>query len=282
LDVDARAAVRIEELTIGYGAESVLEDVSLEVRRGEVFIIAGASGCGKTTLLKAVLGLIPYEKGTVTIANERLTGADLDTAGRLLRSIGVAFQESALLSSLTLLENVMLPVQQHTDLPGDAIRMTAMMKLGLVDLADAAAKLPAEVSGGMQKRAAIARALALNASIVFLDEPHIGFDPIGKAELDALILRLVRSLEVTFVVISHELSSIYTIADRVALIDADRKGIAAIGTPTALRDEAEDPWVRRFFDPQGIFAGIGAKASGRRLSSDPSEGSPHARREGEA
>lgn len=255
-------AVSIEKLTIGYGGEPVLREVSLEVRRGEVFIVAGASGCGKTTLLKGILGLLPALSGTVTIAGERLTGADLPTRRRILQGIGVAFQSSALLSSLSVLENVMLPLRRHTDLPEAAMRTAAMMKLELVDLADAAGKPPAEVSGGMRKRAAIARALALDASIVFLDEPSTGLDPIGKAELDELILRLVDGLDVTFVVISHELSSIYTVADRVALIDEELRGIAAVGSPPALRDEADDPRVRRFFDPQGIYAGIGAQARG--------------------
>jgi phospholipid/cholesterol/gamma-HCH transport system ATP-binding protein len=262
----SNVAVAIEGLTVGYDGEPVLRDVSIEIEHGEVFIIAGGSGSGKTTLLKAVLGLLPPQEGTVRIAGEQLTGADPWTAQRIRKGIGVAFQESALLSSLTVLENVMLPLQGQTDLPAEAMRTTALMKLALVDMRDAAARLPSEISGGQQKRATIARALALDASIVFLDEPSTGLDPIGKAELDQLILRLVESLELTFVVISHELSSIYTVADRVALIDDERRGIAAVGAPTWLRDEAEDPRVRRFFDPQGIYGRISPRAPRRRAA----------------
>jgi phospholipid/cholesterol/gamma-HCH transport system ATP-binding protein len=263
MGVTGELAVEIEGLSVGYGDELVLHDVSLEVRHGEVFVLAGPSGSGKTTLLKAILGLLRPRAGRVSIAGVQLTDGAGEAARRIHERIGVTFQESALLSALTVLENVILPLGRFADLPLEAKRATGMMKLKLVDLDEAANKRPTEISGGMQRRAAIARALALDPAIVFLDEPSTGLDPIGKAELDDLILRLVASLEVTFVLVSHELSSIYTVADRVALIDKDQQGIVAIGPPADLRDRAADPWVRRFFDPQGIYAKVSPDRRGR-------------------
>ena len=234
----------LEHVDAGYPGATILRDVSFSVKRGEVFILLGGSGCGKSTILKHMIGLNPVLAGRLTVTGREWTDA---TRASLYRSIGVMYQSGALFGSMTCLENVLLPLEEFSGLSKAERVARARELLRDVELEDAADKMPSEISGGMRKRVAIARAMALDPEVVFLDEPSAGLDPITSSALDDLILRLRKEKGMTFVVVTHELPSIFKIGDRAAMFDRARQAMVALGTPAELRDSSKDPFVRKFF-----------------------------------
>lgn len=240
--------IKVENLTVGYGDMVVLKDISFEVRRGTVLAILGGSGCGKSTLLKNLIGLAEPMAGKVYIHGSDFYACGKKEREALLKRIGVSFQNGALFGSMSVIENVMLPLEELTDLPPEACRMTAAMKLQLVGLSGFEHYRPSELSGGMQKRAALARAMALDPEILFLDEPSAGLDPITSAQLDDLILSLAHTLGITFVLVTHELESIFTLAGRAIMLDKKTQGIIADGHPDELRNKTDNLDVWCFFN----------------------------------
>jgi phospholipid/cholesterol/gamma-HCH transport system ATP-binding protein len=235
--------IDVVNLTMGWSADAVLqESATFQVKRGDVFVILGGSGCGKSTLLRHLVGLEEPLSGDICITG--LGKPRLDV-GR--PAFGVMFQGGALFGSLTVGENVALPIEQWTGLPRDAVTAIVRAKLRLVGLSAAEDKLPAEISGGMRKRAAIARAMALEPDLIFLDEPSAGLDPVSAVELDELILTLSRVLGITLVVVTHDLESIFKIGGTCVMLDKATKSIIARGNPIELRDTSTDPRVVAFF-----------------------------------
>ncbi len=240
-------AIVARNLNIGYDGETVLRNINFDVQEGEVFAILGGSGSGKTTLLRALIGLLPPMSGTLEIFGEDLASAEPGRRQVLLRRMGVLFQTGALFADMTLAENVMLPIRVQTDLPESTARVLACIKLAQVGLCGDEELLPSQISGGMRKRAGIARAMALDPRILVLDEPSSGLDPVTASELDRLIRVLNTSLGITVVMVTHDMASALAVAGRCILIDRETRGIRAEGDPRELRDHHPDPRVRAFF-----------------------------------
>jgi phospholipid/cholesterol/gamma-HCH transport system ATP-binding protein len=242
--MDMENVIELERVDAGYPGVKILEDVSFSIRRGEIFVLLGGSGCGKSTIMRHMIGLNAVQGGVLRILGMEMNRRNRD---RILRKIGVMYQSGALFGSMTCLQNVMLPLEEFTSLRKVERIAKARELLAQVGLADAESKMPSEISGGMKKRVAIARALALEPEIIFLDEPSAGLDPITSSALDDLILQIRKDRGTTFVVVTHELPSIFKIADRCAMFDKARRGMIAIGSPSELRDSSDDQFVRRFF-----------------------------------
>ena len=238
--------ITVSRLTMAYGDFLIQKDLDFSVRRGEVFIVMGGSGCGKTTLLKHLIGLKEPVSGDVLYSGRSFWTATDQEREQAKRQFGVLFQGGALWSSMTLAENVALPLRLYTSLTDAEVRDITAYKLSLVGLAGFEQYYPSELSGGMRKRAGLARAMALDPEILYFDEPSSGLDPLSARLLDELILELRDSLGTTVVVVSHELASIFAIGDRAVFLDAEAKTQLAVGDPRVLRDSSPDPRVRNF------------------------------------
>lgn len=241
------AVIEVEDLNARYGDHEILSGVSLRVYRGEILCIVGGSGCGKSTLLKHMFGLLPPHRGRIIVDGIDISTQDEDAMERLRRGVGVLFQSDALFGSMTLAENVGLSLTAHTTLTDRTIREVVRMKLGLVNLAGCEDLYPAELSGGMRKRGALARAIALDPTILFFDEPSAGLDPVTAGELTDLIKSINAGMGTTMVIVSHQLEFIFAVAHRVIMLDGEARGIIFEGTPEEIRRHAVDHRVTAFF-----------------------------------
>ena len=239
--------IRVKNLIAKYGDEVILNNISLDVFSGEILVILGGSGCGKSTLLKHMVGLAAPSSGSVFIDGVDITGCGTKTLHNILKRIGILFQSSALLGSMTVAENIALPITEYSLMPKNSVDLIVKLKLRLVELEGFDNYLPSELSGGMKKRAGLARALALNPKILFLDEPTAGLDPVISSEIDELIMQINSRLGTTIVIVTHDLDTIFTVANRVVMLDKNTKGIIAEGDPKNIRDHSPDPSVRQFF-----------------------------------
>jgi phospholipid/cholesterol/gamma-HCH transport system ATP-binding protein len=242
------AHLRIEGLEMRYGDFLIQKELTFEINRGDIFVIMGGSGCGKSTLLKHLIGLKSPAAGHIYYGETDFWDVPESDRQALTRTFGVLYQHGALWSSLTLAENIAVPLEEYTELSPQAIREVASLKLSLVGLGGFEDFYPSEISGGMQKRAALARAMALDPEILFFDEPSAGLDPISAKLLDDLILELRETLGTTIVVVTHELASIFAIANNSVFLDTDSKTMIATGRPTELRDHSQDERVRTFLN----------------------------------
>jgi phospholipid/cholesterol/gamma-HCH transport system ATP-binding protein len=244
--VQGTPPIEVRGLTMRYGPIVIMKDLSFTVKRGEVFVIMGGSGSGKSTLLKHLIGLKAPSEGEILFDGEDFGGAEEGARKGMLRRMGVLYQNGALWSGLTLAENVALPLEEFTDLDAGAIAEVVGLKLALVGLSGFEEFYPSAISGGMRKRAALARAIALDPEVLFFDEPSSGLDPISASRLDDLIVELSASFGTTIVVVSHDLASIFRIADRALFLDIEQKTMTALGDPADLRDHPPTDEVHRF------------------------------------
>ena len=247
--------IEVRELTATYGDAIILKDVSFDVRPGEILAIIGGSGCGKTTLLRHLVGLKPPGSGRIIIDGLDIADHENPAFEAAQQKFGILFQGGALFGSMTIAENVALPITEYTDLKPAAIAHLVRMKLCSVDLGGYENHLPSELSGGMIKRAALARSLALDPEILFLDEPTAGLDPVISAEIEELILRINHSLGTTMVIITHSLNIIFKVAHRIIMLDKSAQGIIAQGDPKSLKENSPDPKVKQFFNRQATLSG---------------------------
>jgi phospholipid/cholesterol/gamma-HCH transport system ATP-binding protein len=236
----------VRDLDMGYGTFILMRDLNFTVNHGDIFIIMGGSGCGKSTLLKILIGLKEPSRGQVFYNGVSFWEMETEERERIMKRFGILYQSGALWSSMTLAENVALPLEQYTNLSPGQIRELVSLKLSLVGLAGFGEFYPSEISGGMRKRAALARAMALDPDILFFDEPSAGLDPVSSRLLDDLILELRDSLGSTIVVVTHELASIFAIGNNSIYLDVDSGTMTASGDPKKLLAESKDPRVRRF------------------------------------
>ena len=248
---DANVRIRVRDLTVAFGSFVLMRNVSFDVRAGDIFMVMGGSGCGKSTLLRVLMGLKEPQQGQIAYNGEDFWTGTEQTRSRIMRNTGVLFQGGALWSSMTLAENVGLPLQQYTELSDAEIRELASLKLALAGLAGFEDYYPSEISGGMRKRAGLARALALDPQILFLDEPSAGLDPVSSRLLDDLILELRDSLGTTFVIVSHELASIFTIAGNSIFLDAQSRTVTARGNPSEMVKDSNTDQSAKLFLTRG-------------------------------
>jgi len=248
---DAQALIVAKDLEIAYGDFVIQRDLNFSVKSGEIFVIMGGSGCGKTTVMRSLIGLKEPSKGQVFLGGVSLWEADQNTRDRLARNIGTVYQSGALWSSMTLAENISLPLGEFTSLNTQEIRDLVSLKLALVGLAGFEDYYPSEISGGMRKRAGVARALALDPEFLFFDEPSAGLDPVTSSLLDELIIELRDSLRTTMVMVTHELPSIFSVADNCVFLDAETRTMIAQGDPRRLKKESQDPKVHAFLTRGG-------------------------------
>ncbi len=240
--------ISIRDLVVKYGDNLILDHVSFNVYKGEILFILGGSGCGKTTLIRHMMGLDTPDSGRIIIDKVDITACDDQAFQHTQRKIGILFQSSALFGSMSVAENVALPIAEYVDLPKTTIMDLVRMKLCRVDLSGFENYFPHEISGGMKKRAGLARALALNPQILFLDEPTAGLDPVTAAEIDELISDINRNNNTTIVIVTHELDSIFSLAKRIIMLDKEKKGIIAEGDPVFLKGHSDNPFVRTFLN----------------------------------
>jgi phospholipid/cholesterol/gamma-HCH transport system ATP-binding protein len=236
----------VKDLTMAYGSFVVQRDLTFTINRGDIFIIMGGSGCGKSTLMRHMVGLKAPAKGQVLYEDVSFWDTDPAAREQFMRKIGISYQSGALWSSMTLAENIALPLQEFTDLSREQIHEIVSLKLSLVGLAGFDDYYPSEISGGMQKRMGLARAIALDPEIVFFDEPSAGLDPISARLLDDLILELSKSLGTTVIIVTHELASIFAIGNNSVFLDPETKTMIAVGDPKKLRDESKNPTIHKF------------------------------------
>lgn len=245
------SVIEVENLVAAYGEQVILDHVNFKVGTGEIFTIVGGSGCGKSTLLKYMIGLYRAEKGRVLIHGVDIMAADDKILNRERMGLGVLFQSGALIGSMTLAENVALPLNEHTDLSPEFVDQVVKMKLGMVHLAGYENHYPAELSGGMKKRAGLARAMVMDPTILFFDEPTAGLDPVTSAELYELVRNMNKDMQTTMIIVTHDLDLIFTIAHRVIMLDKEAKGIIAEGTPQELQQYRGNQKVYQFFNRKG-------------------------------
>ncbi|WP_184018931.1 ATP-binding cassette domain-containing protein [Haloferula luteola] len=246
--IEEAPQIEVRNLTMAYGSKVIMKDLNFSIEKGEIFAIMGGSGCGKSTLLRHLIGLNEPARGEVLYHGESFTRAPQDRRAQIMRGFGVLYQSGALWSALTLAENVAMPLEEYTDLRASEIAELVRYKLALVGLSGFESYYPADISGGMKKRAAFARAMALDPEVLFFDEPSAGLDPITSRRLDELIVQISESMDRTVVLVTHELASLLSIAKRAIFLDVTTKTQAVIGDPRELKERSDLPQVREFLN----------------------------------